>query len=127
MGQHSSLALKVVSSRSSTYYLQILGEPGSFVFAESVGNDHVTATHRIDIKIWDLDNRSDVERVRDVAKTVCIDTDTVLWNCQDWCMDVIQELKYDLVIGVEDDGDGEDLLEWMRLKRRLVREMGPEI
>lgn len=56
-----------------------------------------------------------------------IDTDTVLWNCQDWCLDVINELEEDLVVGVEDDGDEEDLEEWKKLKRRLTREMGPEV
>lgn len=62
-----------------------------------------------------------------MAKNMRNDTDAVPWNCQDWCLDVISELEEDLVVGVGDDGDGEDLEEWKKSRRRLVREMGPDL
>lgn len=120
-------ASKVKVGSTDTYYLQIFGEPGTFAFNETRGNDPVIAPHRKDINIWNLESIADVERVRNVARKMRIDTETVLWNCQDWCMDVIQELEEDLVVGTEEDGDEKDLAEWKRLKRSLVKEMGPSL
>ncbi|KAJ9652792.1 hypothetical protein H2198_007974 [Neophaeococcomyces mojaviensis] len=121
---HWALVLRV--DELTTYYLQIFGEPGTFKFSETQGQDPVIAPHREDINIWEL-AASDVPRVRKAAESTCIDNDTVMWNCQDWCLEVINELEEDYVVGAGEDEDEEDATAWKRLKASLVRKMGPEI
>jgi hypothetical protein len=62
---------------------------------------------------------SDIQRVKDTAKSVPVDNETVEWDCQDYVLEMLDQLQEDYVLDEEDE-DYQEARKELRSKRGAI-------
>lgn len=60
----------------------------------------------------------EVAMVQHIAAATKVDNDTVHWDCQDYVMDILEELENECIVDEDDD-------DYKKAKRTLIKRRGP--
>lgn len=63
--------------------------------------------------------KADVKTVKQTAETVSVDNETVEWDCQDYVLDILDNLEDEFILD-RDDEDYRDAREILREKRGAI-------
>lgn len=63
--------------------------------------------------------KADVKNVKQAAETVPVDNETVEWDCQDYVLDVLDNLEEEFILDCDDE-DYRDAREILREKRGAI-------
>lgn len=63
--------------------------------------------------------KADVKTVKRTAETVSVDNETVEWDCQDYVLDILDNLEDEFILD-RDDEDYRDAREILREKRGAI-------
>ena len=97
---HWALYLKV--GRDDHHIFQVLGEHPNFVKNTARTQPQRSRSFRDAIFLADL-NAGDIEQLMDVVKRTPVDNEVSGWDCQEYVLDILQELESECIVDEVDE------------------------
>lgn len=113
--EHWALYLDHSPDRGMIY--EVIGDNPDFRTNVFSGNPRSTVRHQRNILMYDIED-VDIPAFRNAIAAVEPDNSIILWNCQDYVIEVLEKLEEEFII----DGDDED---YISAKEEVMEYFGP--
>lgn len=100
-GNYKHWALFLLSGSETTVY-EVSGEHGTFAKNTIQTNPGNSNRHERNIQVATI-NDSEIPDFKKVVREANVDNETVEWNCQDYVIEILEELHKECIIDDEDE------------------------